>query len=475
MTSGTRILSLAIAALLPILGACAAVPTGPVQDDAAGELAARIGQPVDWNAGNPDDRRVREAVRRMLADELTLDEASAIALVNNRELRAALARTGIARADLLQAGLLENPSFGFSLLDSDAGIEREFSVFQDFLGVFTLAARRNLAAHELERTRLAVAQQALDLVAEVKQAYYALVADQQAIELYSQVLDATEAAAELAARQYRAGTLSLREQALHQSFHAQAALEGARAEARLGVDRERLNRLLGLWGADTAWKLPDRLPEIPAALPAAAELEAKAVADRLDLAAQRSNVEAVNMALDYTRQTRWLSAFGIGFTIKRDADGTYARGPGVAFGLPLFDRGQGRIARLEAQLQEAEAHYAQRAIAVRAEVREAVARAQASHGMVMHYRIAVLPLAEQVVGETLKFYNGMLVGVYELLAAKQAQIGAARDYIAAWRDFWMAWAELERAVGGHPGSTGPAAAATSAPTADPIEHQHGEH
>lgn len=472
MTPGMRVFSLAIAALLPILGACATLSAERVQDEAAGEVSTRIGQPVDWNAGSPDDRQVREAVQRLLADELTLDEAIAIALVNNRELRAALARTGIARADLLQAGLLKNPSFGFSLLDGDDGTEREFSVFQDFLGVFTLAARKKLAAHELERSRLAVAQQALDLVAEVKQAFYALVADQQAIGLYSQVLDATDAAAELAMRQYRAGTLSLREQALHQSFHAQAALDGARAEARFGIDRERLNRLLGLWGADTAWKLPDRLPDMPAELPASAELESKAVAGRLDLAAHRTGVETVNMALEYTRQTRWLSALGIGFAVKRDTDGTYSRGPEIKLGLPLFDRGQGRLARLNAELQQAEAHYAHAAIGVRAEVREAFTRVQASHGAITHYRNAVLPLAEQVVGETLKFYNGMLVGVYELLSAKQSQIGAARDYIAAWRDFWIAWAELERAVGGDLVLT---AERHPTPPAESTEHEHGDH
>jgi cobalt-zinc-cadmium efflux system outer membrane protein len=476
MSTPRILLSLLAAALLPVLGACATVSAERVERDIAETVSARAELTAGWHPASADDRRAAEAIRRMLADELTLDEAVAIALVNNHELRAALAGAGIARADLVQAGLLENPSFGFSWRDGDAGIEREFSVFQDFLGVFTLAARRNLAAHELERARLEVAQQALDLIAQVKQTHYALVADRQAMELYSQVLDATEAAAELAARQYRAGTLSLREQALHQSFHAQAALEGARAEARFGVDRERLNRLLGLWGADTAWTLPERLPDIPAALPEGAALESRAVSRRLDLAAHRKGVEAVNLALDYTRQARWLSALGIGFKIKRDTDGTYARGPAIELGLPLFDRGQARLARLQAELQQAEAHYAQRAVDVRAEVREAFTRMQAAHGAVMHYRHAVLPLAERVVDETLKFYNGMLVGVYELLAAKHSQIGAAREYIAAWRDYWVAWTELERAIGGDLALTVDShGAAREASDAVSAIHLHGDH
>ncbi|HWQ38180.1 MAG TPA: TolC family protein [Burkholderiales bacterium] len=472
----TRIL---VVLTLPLLGACANLPGDRVQGEVAQTVSARVSRPVDWNAGVPEDRAVRQAVRAMLADELSLDEAIAIALVNNREMRARLARAQVARADLIRAGLLDNPVFGLSLLRDDAGTESELSLFEDFLNVVTLSARKKLAATDLERTRLEVAQSALDLIAEVKRAWYALVADRQAIELFVQVTDATEAAAELARRQYQAGNLSLREQALQQSFHAQSSLEAARAEAAFNADREKLNRLLGLWGEDTAWRLPDRLPDVPDRLPPAPQLENKAVDQRLDLAAQRAEVEAVHLALHYTKQTRWLSAFGIGFTVKRDPDGGTARGPELELGLPLFDRGQARIARLEAQLREAESRYAQLAIDVRAEVREAMGRLAAAHDSVRHYREAILPLAERVVEETLKFYNGMLVGVYELLAAKQAQINAARDYIGVWREFWTAWADLERAAGAAlaiPAAAGDATS-TQSPAARPEDqgqHQHGD-
>jgi cobalt-zinc-cadmium efflux system outer membrane protein len=289
------------------------------------------------------------------------------------------------------------------------------------------------------------------------------------------VTDSTQAAAELARRQYEAGTLSLREQALQRSFYAQASIEAARAEAAYNVDRERLNRLLGLWGADTDWRLAATLPEMPTAVPALSELEAKAVGDRLDLAAHRREVEAVHAALGYARQTRWLSAFGIGFKVKREPDGTTSRGPELELGLPAFDFGQGRIAALQAQLQNAESRYAQQAIDIRAEVREAGARLAAARDSVQHYRDAILPLADQVLQETLKFYNGMLLGVYDLLQAKQTQINAARDYIAAWREFWLAWADLERATGSTLQLAAAAGNTNGVPAANGSEpHHHGD-
>jgi cobalt-zinc-cadmium efflux system outer membrane protein len=463
-----------LALTLPLLAACASLPPERIRDEVAQTVASRTSQPVDWNAGTPDERAVRDAVRKMLGDELALDEAVGVALINNHDMRARLARAQVAQADLVQAGLLDNPVFGVSILRGDSGTETELSLFEDFLNVVTVSARKRLAAADLQRTRLEVAQAALDLVAEVKRTYYALVADRQAIELFAQVTESTDAAAELARRQYRAGTLSLREQALQQSFHAQSSLEAARAEAAFNSDRERLNRLLGLWGEETSWRLPARLPEVPAELLAVSQLEQEAVRQRLDLGAQRAEVEAAHLALGYTKQTRWLSALGIGFQIKRDPDGSASSGPELELGLPVFDRGQARIARLEAQLQDAESRYAQLAIDIRAEVREAGARLAAAHDSLRHYREAILPLADQVVQETLKFYNGMLVGVYDLLQAKQSQINAGRDYIAAWREFWIASADLERAVGGSLAL--PAAATQSAPPeSGRPDAQHGDH
>ncbi len=117
---------------------CATVSNESVTADVSGTVSARLEQPVDWNAGSPEDESVRTAVDQMLGDQLTIDEAVAIALINNRGLRATLERTGVARADLIQAGLLENPVFGFTIFDGNVGSLREYDLFQELLSLFTL-------------------------------------------------------------------------------------------------------------------------------------------------------------------------------------------------------------------------------------------------------------------------------------------------------------------------------------------------
>ncbi len=147
----------------------------------------------------------------------------------------------------------------------------------------------------------------------------------------------------------------------------------------------------------------------------------------------------------------------------------------------MFYQGQVQIGRMESERQRAENQVAALAVDIRSEAREMRARVLASAQVVKHYQSALLPLQQSIVDETLKFYNGMLIGVYDLLLASQSQVHTARQYIAANRDFWLAWTELERTVGGRIALTEAQAAPTpppAPPAGTPVPagnaHQHGE-
>jgi outer membrane protein, heavy metal efflux system len=461
-----------------LLASCAAVQPDARMPAVQSLVTERTGQSVTWSQGGEAEVPAREAVRALLKQPLSADAAVQIALLYNQRMQASLRNLGIAQADLVEAGLLANPVFSASALFQDAGTEIEVNVVQDFVSVFALSARRKIGETGAERVTFEVAQSALDLAAEVRAQYYRVVGDAQSLALSRQVVRATEAAAELAQRQYAAGNLSKRDQSLQQAFYAQTLLEVALAQSQFDADREKLNRLLGLWGADTAWKIPDRLPAVPAALPSLANVEKLAVSRRLDLAAARKEVDGIAQTLDLSRQLRWLSPLGIGVKFKHDADGERSYGPEIELGLPLFDRGQARIARLEAQRQRAEAQMTALATDIRSEARTAAAHVNVLHQSVRHFEQALLPLQQTVVTETLKFYNGMLVGVYDLLLASQGQIQTGRQYVATSRDFWLAWTELEHVAGGvlqAPAANQPPPALNSnAPSLEGDEHQHGD-
>jgi cobalt-zinc-cadmium efflux system outer membrane protein len=449
------------------LTGCAGVQRDARFPEVREAVGQRLEKNVSWSQESAEDLAVQAAVSRLLQQELTADSAVQIALLNNHNLQASYESLGIVQADLVEAGLLQNPVFSITLYSGSAGSITEASVVQDFVGLLSLSARKKAGEATAQRVTLEVANTAVELARQVQAQYYTLVGDAQALELAHQVVVATEAAAELAERQRAAGNLSLKDQTLQQAFYAQSLLEVAQSEAQLASDRERLNRLMGVWGRDAAWRTPTRLPHVPETLPSIDRAEAQAVAQRLDLAAAKKEAEAAAQALSLTRQLRYLGPLGIGVAYKRESDGNRFVGPTVALGLPLFNQGQAGIARAEAQLRRSQERVTALAVEIRSEAREARTRVAASHEMVRHYVKVMLPLQQTIVNETLKFYNGMLVGVYDLLLAKQTQVQTARQYISASKEFWLAWTDLERAVGSKLAASGPAE----------IEHSHpsGEH
>ena len=438
-----------------VFSGCASVPKDAGFSDVQNIIEQRIGRRVHWNQGTSEDAAVVDVVRSMLQQELTIDEAVQIALLNNRSLLATYEELGIAQADLVQAGLLRNPLFGasFRFPDKTVGGHRstntEFSVVQDFLDLLVRPLRKKVAAAQFEQTKLRVGNAVLNLAAEVRSFYYTLQADEQTLEMRRTVVQATEAAVDIATRQHDAGTLKTLDLANQQGFHDQAKLDMTRTDIQIVADRERLNRLMGIWGADTMWKLPERLPELPESEIPMEHLESIAVSQRLDLAAARQETQVIAHALSLTRKYRYFYVFDVGVDSEHDvADDVNFTGPNVTIELPILDQRQAEIARLEAQLRQSLQRLASLAIDIRSEVREIRERLLAARNVAKYHHDSILPLRQRIVDESQLYYNGMLIGVYELLLAKQNQINAGREYIETLRDYWIARSDLERAVGG---------------------------
>ncbi|HYM36135.1 MAG TPA: TolC family protein, partial [Steroidobacteraceae bacterium] len=264
--------------------------------------------------------------------------------------------------------------------------------------------------------------------------------------------------------------LELRNQ---QASAAQAALDLMQAQAQSRADRERLNRLLGLSGHQTHWKIADELPGLPATESPLENLETLAVNQRLDLAAARKSAEAVAAALRLKKNTRLIPGLNVGVTTERDTDGQRVTGPNVTLELPLFDQGQPAVAWLAAQYRQAQNNLAALETNIRSEVRQAQDALTASRAATEHYAKVLLPQRQQILKETLLHYNAMQKSSYELLAAKEREQIAERGYVEALRNYWIARAELERAVGGRlSGDVSPAPSPVKKDSTPTEEHKH---
>jgi outer membrane protein, heavy metal efflux system len=212
--------------------------------------------------------------------------------------------------------------------------------------------------------------------------------------------------------------------------------------------RETLNRLLGLWGPRTEWKLAQELPEIPEADPPLEGLESLAIQQRLDIDAARKQRALMWKALELARTSRWFGRMEVGIEGHQDPDGPRLVGPTLSLELPVFDQRQALIGRLEAEFRQSERRLDELSVNARSEVRSAGARLRAARATVDHYRKVVLPLREQVVEQSQLQYNAMQIGLFPLIAAKQQQVNAYAAYLEAIRGYWHERAELVRLAGG---------------------------
>ena len=440
----------AFATLLACVG-CASTSPEPAFKDVSQLVLQRSGQRVRWNQAGAEDAQVARAVKDLLARELTSDAAVQVALLNNPRLLATYEELSIGQADVVQAGLLKNPVFGARITAAERDAldpNLVFDVTQDFLGVLLLPARKKIAETQLEEVKLRVADQILDLAAEVRSALYTAVGAMQVLAMRRAVRDAALVAAELAKSQADVGNLSDLAQATEQGLFEQVDLDAARSEGDVVAARERLTRLMGVWGPSAAFRIPERLPDLPADEVSLTHLESAAVAQRLDLLAAKKEVEATGYALSLVQSSRWVGALDVGVEGARLRDGNVAVGPSASVELPIFDQRQAAIARLEAQLRASEHRYAARAIDIRSAVRGARERVVLARSIVERFRTTLVPLRERIVALAQQQYDAMLLGVYELLLAKQNEVNAYREYIEATRDYWLARSDLERAVGG---------------------------
>lgn len=452
-----RRIALAIALALGATSVACSVPKEAGFPDVARAVEQRTGHRAYWNRGGEADREVEHAVHDMLAHELSPAEAVQIGLLENASLQATYEELSIAQADLVQAGMLKNPTlrgfFHFPLAGTKEA-HWEFGVEQDFLDLLTLPGRKRIAAADFEAAKARVGGEVVRFAYDVREAYFTLVAAQQITALRRAILDGAEAAAALAGRQREAGTMNELDLVQQLAVLDQARVDLATSQARVLAARERLARLLGLWGAELAFKVPARLPDLPSEEPALEHLEAHAVLQRLDLAAARRDLDARAEALALATSFRFLPGVSLGAAVDRDADGPTNLGPAASLELPIFDQKQAAIARLAADVRAADLRLRALAVAARSEVREVRDRVLHLRGLADYQRTTVIPHRERVVALTQTHYDAMLVGAYQLLQAKAAEVSAYAEYLETVRDYWIARSDLGRAVGGRLPSTG---------------------
>ncbi|CCD92861.1 putative Outer membrane efflux protein; copper resistance protein B [Bradyrhizobium sp. ORS 375] len=446
------IIRLATLAVVTALAGCASFSGDGGMSVVADITSRTTGKEVASVRTDDDAERLRAVTRKLLARSLSADAAVQVALFNNKGLQAAFHQLALSEADAVEASLPPNPTFSLMRISGDGAFEAERQVAGDILALATLPLRSEIARERFRQAQLRAALATLRLAAEVRRAHVRVVAANELVALLLEAQSAAEATAKLAAKLGETGALNRLDQAREQVFYAETTAELASARRMASSARERLIRLMGLWGDDLNFRLPDRLPSLPRRPLTQPFIERDAVAHRIDLQIARQELTALAASLQLTEATRFVTLLDLAGLDRKtgEADGRVIRERGydVQFQIPIFDGGEVRVRQAAETYNIAFNRLTERAVTVRSEARDAYRSYRASLEIAGHYAREVLPLRKIISEEMQLRYSSMQVDIFALLLEARQRLASRRAAIDAVRDFFLAEAELSAAVNG---------------------------
>lgn len=457
---------LLIAAALALSG-CAMLSEDRGMATVQGLVSERIGKDVSALATDEDTAAARNRMKALLARPLSVDNAVQVALLNNRDLQAAYNTLGVAEARRVRASLPANPTLTLSKVSGGGGFDIERQVAVNILSLATLPARADIATDRFHQAQVQAAAETVRVATETRRAWIQAVAAHALAGFLVQAQTAAQAASDLSKRLGESGAINKLDQARNQVFTAELTAQLGTARQRAVSTRERLIRMLGLWGDDLAFVLPSNLPALPARPRVLAKVEADAVRQRLDLEVARLELAAMARSANLSGATRFISLLDVaGISTRKQEPGGDAvteNGASVELQIPIFDLGETNLREAEQSYMQAVNRLVAKAVSVRSEAREAYQGYRAAYDIARQYEREVLPLRKIISDETLLRYNAMQIDVFSLLTEARARIQSTTAAIEARRDFRLAETGLAAAVIG--GSAAPAETDSTSTTA----------
>mgnify|MGYP003125605018 CR=1 FL=1 len=420
-----------------------------------------LGKQTVWVQNRSDAASVKSQVRQLLATKyVDADAAVQVALLNNKSLQAEYAEIGMSVADLWQESLPTNPTLAVSYMGIGGLRTLEGVIASNIIRLLTRDRRLGLAEIRLLQARLRAFEATLAIATETRVAWIEAVAAWETVANLNQAKIAADAAAELAAELGRTGAFPKVEQAREQAFYAELTAQTSEARLEAQLAKEELVRLMGIWGQDLSFEVPNALPGMPSKPGVKSKIEAEALRNRVDLQVARLQLDALAKSYGLTAATRYVSDLELaaGPEVEQEVEETEDGGEKrsneltaiveVSLEIPIFDSGQARLRKAEFAYLQAANIFAAKSVDIRSEARSAYKAYRSRYDIARHYSSNIVPLRTTIEKEALLTYNGMITSTFELLADTRAKLNAILLSLNAKRAFYLADAGLTAAIYG---------------------------
>jgi len=412
-------------------------------------VAERTNKTVNWRRDAVSQKKADYTVRQLLSQPLTIDGAIQIAFLRNPSIQTNLSNIGIAEADVAQAGRMRNPVISIQRLAAGGILDIERQILFNLLSLFTIGSRTEIAKDAAERARYMSALSIVKSADGVRRAWIEAVTARESLRIMKRAYTSVKVAENLGMRMAAAGSMPPINQAKLKIAKAEVAGQLGTMRVAASMSRERLIRQLGVWGKETKFALPSRLPRLAKRPRVLRNIERTALTKRLDILAARKEITLQQKTIGLTKFTGLVNLLEIsGYANKeREVDGadvtkTRLKGFEVEFAIPIFDPGDVKVSRAKYVYMQSVEQLKSLAINARSEVREAYSGYRGAYDLARHYQRTIVPLNKTITDEELLRYNGMLTGILQLLDATRQKQTALLKTLNARRDFWLADAQL---------------------------------
>jgi cobalt-zinc-cadmium efflux system outer membrane protein len=404
-------------------------------------VSAQLQQRMGAGVTNPPAGTLSIPPGVSLQDGLTEDEAVLMALWNNAAFQETLADLGLSRADLINAGMLPNPTLSMLIPIETKPLELTAKYP---LEILWLRPRRVKSAKlEYERATHRLVQSGLDLIRDVRLACAEVALANHKVKLGASTLDLNRRIAELSEARLKSGESSELETSAALIDALQAQEQVTRSHQDANIAGERLRNLIGLGLNDSKAQL-EEFPPRPLAEPKLEICLTKALATRPDLRAAELGVEAAGKRIGLARA----EAFTIAAVLDvNEEKPKWLIGPGIDLAVPIVNQNQGGIAQAKARFEKAARQYFTVRDRTALEVREAHTRLQQAQQSDAIWREKILPPLERSVQQAEKAYSGGNVSYLFVLETTRRVYDARLKAATAAADVRRALAEMERSLG----------------------------
>jgi outer membrane protein, heavy metal efflux system len=384
-----------------------------------------------------------------LASGISRNQAISIALANNLTLQADFESLGVAKADLEQAGLYQNPQADTfvwpPLRGKTVGAEVDATLFS-IADLWQVPLRKRVEQEVLEATTFRIVEAILNTVAETREAYDKILFANALLKTTKGILKENE--------------LLQKQISYYQQFGLVTDLEKHLAQVNVGLTEQQLldcqdqlrqayvalKRVLGHEPNPEPLTVTDTFEGFIFEVVPLEELQAWALMYRPEILSARATVKRYQHAVTLEK-ARVFKTVSVGATFKQEFDGSRGIGPLLGLEIPLFDTNYAQIAKAQFLVAQAKIALAAAHLKVKEEVQRAYIHLAILRDKIKTYKKNIIPPNEQAIAYAKRYHSLMQITMPVLIQTQRFLLEQRRGYLYIYHEALNAWTHLERAVG----------------------------